>query len=216
MHSIAKLAGLALLASLSACAQTSGLSQLKLLGGSDDEKLPAATQSEAVEVANAPPLPVREERRRKSADAARLAAVTGDDGKKNQQSGFSLPSLASTKLFTASAYAPDSVEWEQSPISVYTVLAQRIRACWLKPGAPKLANHGFHAEVAPGGSNAMIVIYQKDPDGKRGLVAFRIQISGGESSSTVKGDNRRLDSKLDDAFKADLAGWAKGKPDCSG
>lgn len=221
MRAIATLMGIALAACLGACSQ-SGLPDVSLLGGSEQATAEAAAPAaeEGVVVANAPPLPVREERRRKAGaktPAAKAPAQAASPAETSQkEAGLSLPSLGDVKIFSPAAYASDTAQWEQDPVGVYSVLAQRIRACWLKPGASKLPDHGFHADVAPGDKDATIVIFKKDENGRRGLLTFRIQISGDlGGGSTVRAENRRLDAKMDLAFKADLARWAKGKSDCT-
>jgi hypothetical protein len=206
MRAIAIICGLTLAGGLSACAQSTGLSSLSLAGAGEPVDAGMTVASNGVEDAGGPPLPIRDERRSKSDPGA-----TGEQ----KQAGLTLPRLSDVKLFTASAYAPDSAQWDMPPVDVYSQLAQRIHACWFTPGAPKLPDYGFHADVEPGDEgDAKIIIYKKDPEGKRGLQAFRIVISGGPTGSTVRAENKRLDSKLEQSFKLDLARWAKGKPDC--
>jgi hypothetical protein len=206
MKATAKLCGLFLIAALGGCAQNGGLPQIALLGSNGAE--PEATaEASAADPAGGPPIPVRNERR--------VRASSSEDGQ-TKQAGLSLPGLSDVKLFTASAaYAPDTTQWDGRPVAVYTQLAQQIHACWLTPAAPKLADHGFHAEVGPGDPDeAKIIIYRKAANGKRGLQAFRILINGTATGSLVKAENRRLEKKLDQAFKTDLSNWANGRRDC--
>ncbi|WP_125461648.1 MULTISPECIES: hypothetical protein [Rhodomicrobium] len=225
MRAMATLLGVMLAAGLNACT-AGGLPKMALLDDGADEaksqEAAAIAADKGVDVANAPPVPDREQRRRKpgAATAAKAspapAQTAAPEDASKKTAGLSLPSLGDVKIFAApAAYAPDSVQWEQDPVGVYSVLAQQIRACWLKPGVTKLPDHGFHADVAPGDKDATIIIFKKDEEGRRGPLAFRIQISsdiGG--GSTVRAENRRLDAKMDSDFKADLARWAKGKPEC--
>jgi hypothetical protein len=221
MRAIATLMGFALAASLGACSQ-SGLPDVSLFGAPEQAAAEAASPAaeEGTVVANAPPLPVREERRRKAgakkpAGSAPAEAVAASE-EAPKQAGLSLPSLGDVKIFAPTAYAADTAQWEQDPVGVYSVLAQQIRACWLKPGATQLPDHGFHADVEPGDKDVTIVIFKKDENGRRGLLTFRIQINGDlGGGSTVRAENRRLDAKMDLAFKADLARWAKGKANCT-
>ena len=227
VRAVASLFGLALLTALSACAPMSGFPDMSLFGGGNAEPT-AATKPEAagVEIAAAPPMPARNLRKRQvKKPGTQLVAgprpkeekPKEEKPKEEKQTSLALPGLPDVKLFATSSYAPDSVNWDGAPVAVYTQLAQQIRACWLSPGKSKLTNHGFHAEVSPNdSSNAKIIIYEKDPQGKRGVQAFRIDISGGGSSSTVHSENRRLDKTLDVAFKADLARWSKGDQQCKG
>lgn len=220
MRAVASLSGMALVATLSACAPMSALPDMSLFGGGNAETT-AATEPEAagIAVAEAPPLPVRDLRKRKAKRGTQLASgprPKEEKPKEEKQASLALPGLPDTKLFAAAAYAPESVNWDGAPVAVYTQLAQQIRACWLAPATTKLPKHGFHAEVSPDSSNAKVVIYEKDPQGKRGVQAFRINISGGSSGSTVQSENRRLDKALDVAFKSDLARWSKGEQGCKG
>ena len=225
MRAVASLSGLALVAALGACAPMSGLPDMSLFGGGSAETTTASAPDAAgVEVADAPPLPVRDLRKRKVKPGTQLASAPrpkeetpkAETPKEEKQASLALPNLPDVKLFANAAYAPDSVSWDGAPVAVYTQLAQQIRACWLAPRTPKLTKHGFHAEVSPDSTNAKIIIYEKDPQGKRGVQAFRINISGGGSDSTVQSENRRLDKALDGAFKADLARWSKGDQGCKG
>jgi hypothetical protein len=221
MRAVASLSGLALLAALSACAPMPGLPDMSLLGGGNAETTAAsAPEAVGVEVAGPPPpLPARDVRKRRAKPGTRLASGSrpiDDKPKEEKQAAAALPDLPDVKLFAAAAYAPDSVNWDGAPVAVYTQLAQQIRACWLAPATTKLTKHGFHAEVAPDSSNAKIIIFEKDPEGKRGVQAFRINITGGGGGSTVQSENRRLDKAMDVAFKADMARWSKGDQGCKG
>ncbi len=189
---------------------------MSLFGGVKAETPASEAETAGVEVAGAPPLPARDVRKRpKSAPSTELASATNP--KEEKHASLTLPSLSDVKLFSAAEYAPDSANWEGGPVDVYTQLAQEIRACWFTPGKSKLTNHGFYADVLPDDKdNAKIIIYEKDPEGRRGVQAFRIDISGSAGGSTVKSENRRLDKALDLAFKSDLARWSKGEQGCKG
>jgi hypothetical protein len=225
MRAVASLSGMVLVATLSACAPMSGLPDMSLFGGGNAETT-ASSEPEAVgvEVAAPPPLPARDLRKRKVKRGTQLASgarpknekLKEEKPKEEKQASLVLPGLPDAKLFAAATYAPESVNWDGAPLAGYTQLAQQIRACWLAPATTKLPKHGFHAEVSPDSSNAKIVIYEKDPQGKRGVQAFRINISGGSSGSAVQSENRRLDKALDVAFKSDLARWSKGEQGCKG
>jgi hypothetical protein len=215
MNAISKLCSFILIAILGGCAQTSALSQLTPFGSGDEAETTASIVSEEAGPENGPPLPVKNAFRGSAGKAERLASSSEKAGSK--QAGLSLGALSDVKLFTATAYAPAATQWDDKPIGVYTKLAQQIHACWFKPGAPKLIDHGFHAEVAPNNpSEAKIIIYKKDPNGKRGLQAFRISIDSSLNGATVTAENRRLDKKLDESFRTDLARWSKGNSACAG
>lgn len=205
-----KLFGLLLVAILGGCSAGGGLPQIALLGpGGAGAPLQAEDYDEA-DLADGPPLPVRNASR---VQAARSGAAQGE----KKQPGFSLAKLTDVKLFTAAAPAPDTTQWKDKPVIVYTQIAQKIRTCWMTPGAPKLPNHRFHAEVAAGNADdAKIILYQEAANGRRGLQAFRILINETTAGSVVKAENRRLDKKLNEDFKKDLSRWAQGSQNCQG
>jgi hypothetical protein len=200
-----------LVAALYGCAQGPGLMNLSLLqpgsGGDGQTASVEPSQPAPAESAGGPPLPERNARRVAQAQLAQRSEP--------KQGGLSLSALADVKILSAAPTASDSSEWDGRPVAVYSQLAQQVRSCWLTPGAPKLVGHGFHAEVAGGDpSEAKIILYQKTPDGKRGLQAYRLVIESRGSSSIVKAENRSVEQKLDQSFKADLARWASGKRAC--
>ena len=226
MRAVASVAGLVIAASLGACAQGAGLPDMGLLGGmSADANETAATapqtETAAVNPADMPPLPSRNPKKRQATPNRTLTAANQPppaSERREPETGFSLSSLAQMNILTAGTpAAPDSIQSEASPVATYTLIAQQIHACWLTPGAPKLPNHGFHADVSPqDASTARIIIFEKGPDKKRGVQVFKITISGSGGGSVVTSENHRLDTKLDGAFKADLVRWARGDSSCKG
>lgn len=129
----------------------------------------------------------------------------------------SLPDLPDVEALAAAAPAePSGVsQWEESPVGVYTVLARQIHSCWLNPAAPKLDNHGLHADVAAGNADkATIIVYQKNEEGRRGSQVFRIEIHSDLSGSSVEAKNRKLDKTQDFAFREDIARWSRGDQQC--
>ena len=156
------------------------------------------------------PLPVR--------NALRAGVQTASVEEKDGGGLFSLPDLPDVAALAAAAPAePSGVsQWEESPVGVYTVLARQIHSCWLNPAAPKLDNHGLHAEVAAGNADkATIIVYQKNEEGRRGSQVLRIEIHGELSGSSVEAKNRKLDKTQDFAFREDIARWSRGDQQCS-
>jgi hypothetical protein len=215
MRAFACAAGFVMAAALGGCAQGISLPDMPMFGAASADALGEGAAVPQIQMAtfnpaDMPPLPERNPGKRPAAVANTANKKTGG--------GFSLASLAQMNLLTAgSPVVPDSVHWGASPVAAYTLIAQQIHACWLTPGAPKLPNHGFHADVSPkDGSTAKIVLYEKGPDRKRGLLAYKITIGESSGGSLVTSENRRLDAKLEAVFKADLARWAKGDLHCKG
>jgi hypothetical protein len=156
------------------------------------------------------PLPVR--------NALRAGVQTASAEENGGGGLFSLPDLPDVEALAAAAPAePSGVsQWEESPVGVYTVLARQIHSCWLNPAAPKLDNHGLHAEVAAGNADkATIIVYQKNEEGRRGSQVFRIEIHGELSGSSVEAKNRKLDKTQDFGFREDIARWSRGDQQCS-
>jgi hypothetical protein len=171
-----------------------------------------------------PPVPARKpgKRVRTPTLAARPAAATEPattqtaTAEPAKPEGFSLASLGNMNLFASSGGdGPDSILLDKPPVEAYSLLAQRIKYCWLNPTAPRLTNHGFHAEMAAGEvREAKMVVYEKAPDGRRGTTAYKVDISAEPNGSLVSTHNVRLSKGDESAFKADLARWAKGDDRC--
>jgi hypothetical protein len=220
---------------LAGCASSSGLGGLALLGegtqaaqASPDGQVQVATLSPG----ETPPLPTRRPGKRPRASTATAKAnaappqpsPTPEAAPKSEGSGFSLASLGQIDLFSSTATpekaaepesGPDSILVSQPPVAAYSVLAQRIKYCWLNPTSPRLPNHGFHAEMAPGEiKEAKMVVYEKAPDGRRGTSVFKIDITAETDGALVSSHNVRLEKATEAGFKADLARWAKGDERC--
>jgi hypothetical protein len=213
-------------ASLAACAQNTGISDIGLWGSSSDEAATASqTELQAFNATETPPMPSRNPKKRVATPARTVVAAkekteapATERKEEPENGGFTLASLAQMTFLSDSAPAEsDTVKTATSPVASYTVLAQRIRECWLAPGTSLSANHGFHADVKPGDDGAAkIIIYEKGADKKRGVSAYKIIIGSSASGSVVTTENHRLDAKLDQAFKTDLARWTKGDTACKG
>lgn len=196
---------------LGGCAQSAGLPSLQLLNTAqptDESDDPLLTTIDE-ETGGLPPLPHKNDRRLATAN---INEPTKDEA----SSGFSFAALPNLNVLTAApASAPKNVSADGSAIETYTIIARQINACWLNRVAPKLIDHGFHADVAPGDpKEARIIIYKKAPDGKRGLQAFKISIVQGITGSVIASENRKLDAKMDNEFRADIARWARGDTKC--
>jgi hypothetical protein len=59
-----------------------------------------------------------------------------------------------------------------------------------------------------------MVVYERDPEGRRGTSAYKIDITAESSGALVSTHNVRLSKADETAFKADLARWAKGDDRC--
>ena len=210
-----------LAASLGGCAQTSGITGFSLLGSSSQAEAataPAEQQTATLTADEIPPVPTRRPGKRPRTAAAAppvqasAEAPAEPAAQKSEGSGLSFSGLFSA---APDAGGPDRVLIDKGPVDAYTLLAQRIKYCWLNPTTPRLPNHGFWSDLAAGEvKEAKMVVYEKDPDGRRGTSVFKIDIAAESSGSLVTAQNVRLDKTLEASFKADLARWAKGDDRC--
>jgi hypothetical protein len=213
---------------LSGCGQMAGLGELSLLnsGAAPGEAVapPAEPQLATLSPQETPPVPKRRPGKRPrtppdtAAQTAPEPSQTAEAAKPEASSGgLSLASLGNLSLFSGGAPegGPDAVQIDKTPIDAYSLLAQRIKYCWLNPSTPRLLNHGFHAEMAPGEvKEAKMLVYEKDADGRRGVTAIRVDITSEFSGTLVSTQNLRLSKTDEAAFKADLARWARGDDRC--
>ena len=226
-----KPSALVITAMLAGCAASSGLGVLGEAGPDGAAPAPdAQVQLTALPPGETPPLPSRRPGKRPKTAAApvTVAAVARpvEAPKPESSGGFSLASLgeglfASTPASAEKAEAqepesgPDTVHLAQAPVGAYSLLAQRIKYCWLNVTSPRLPNHGFHAELAPGEiREAKMVVYEKNAEGRRGTSVFKVAITGDADGSTVSSQNVRLEKATEAGFKADLARWANGDDRC--
>ena len=223
---------LLLTALLAGCASSSGLGGLALLG--DAQTAQAApdgqVQVATLEPGETPPLPTRRPGKRPRTATAKAKAAPPQPSPppaaepKSEGSGFSIASLGQINLFSASATpekaaepesGPDSILVSQPPVAAYSVLAQRIKYCWLNATKPLLPNHGFFSELPPGEvRETKMIVYEKNAEGRRGTTVFAVDITADSGGSVVTSRNFKLDNATDGAFKSDLARWVKGDDRC--
>jgi hypothetical protein len=218
---------------LGGCAQTTGLGALSVLTGGESASEAAAPAGEAqLQLAAAipgeiPPLPTRRPGKRPrtpalpaeaSAPATTAAGAEPAQPAKEESSGLSLASLGNSLFSGSSSGAeggPDAVLIDQPVIGAYSLLAQRIKYCWLNATSPRLPNHGFFAEIPPGEvRETKMIVYEKNAEGRRGTTVFKVDITAESSGALVTAQNAHLDKPTEAAFKADLARWAKGDDRC--
>jgi hypothetical protein len=226
-----KPSALVITAMLAGCAASSGLGVLGEAGPDGAAPAPdAQVQLTALPPGETPPLPSRRPGKRPKTAAApvTVAAVAQpvEAPKPESSGGFSLASLGEGLFASTPASAdkaekqepesgPDTMHLSQAPVAAYSLLAQRIKYCWLNATSPRLPNHGFHAELAPGEiREAKMVVYEKNAEGRRGTSVFKVAITGDADGSTVSSQNVRLEKATEAGFKADLARWANGDDRC--
>jgi hypothetical protein len=236
---------LALAVTLGGCASMSGLGGLAATGEGQADGAAGSAQPQLVTLSpeETPPVPTRRPGKRprvlqqaKAATATPAPATTGSvaaaqsgEPAKSEGGGFSLASLGS--VFSSSSSAapsageaekadatpsgPDIVSIDQPPVGAYSLLAQRIKYCWLNATKPLLPNHGFFSELPPGEvREAKMIVYEKNAEGRRGTTVFAVDIAADSGGSTITSRNVRLEKPMEAGFKADLARWVKGDERC--
>ncbi len=220
MRAFAGLTGLVIVGMLGGCASSLNMPTLDTGLFSESGDATGAEDVASAPPSVPPPLPVRNPKmpRIASARQSQMAAnrqnfdaSSGAEQAGKKKTGTFLSQMNPFKVGTP--IVSDRVDTDLSTTAAYTVLAQQIHACWLTPSAPKLPQHGFHAEVAPNSQHAKIVLYKKTADNKRGLQVYRIIIDSGMTSS-ITAYNHKLSAKMDTDFKRDIARWIKGDTRC--
>lgn len=102
-----------------------------------------------------------------------------------------------------------------TPTVAYGRIARNIHQCWLKVSAPRLKGHGFFAEAPPPGERISVTIYQRNPDGKKGLRAFAIDLSASGDATDITTENFRLAPADAQALGLDIVRWAQGAFGCT-
>lgn len=106
-----------------------------------------------------------------------------------------------------------------SPAQAYTMVARQIKACWFNPTDPVLTRHVFRAEAGAGGaqgSETNVVIYDRTPDGRRGLKAYSVAFEKRGKGTVVNTANHRLAYALGQKLTADVGYWIQGGANCDG
>ncbi len=106
-----------------------------------------------------------------------------------------------------------------SPAQAYTTVARQIKACWFNPTDPVLTRHVFRAEAGAGSSpnsQTNVVIYDRTPDGKRGLKAYSVSFEQRGKGTVVDTANHRLPYALGQKLTADVGYWIQGGATCDG
>lgn len=119
----------------------------------------------------------------------------------------------------SSILAPESPEVPGKPVEAYTRVARGLKGCWLAPTAPLGLDKGyvFAAEAAPEdkGGKAFIVIYERTPDGERGLKAFAVALEPDGENSKLGTENYRVPEPFGAQMLADVRRWAGGESGCT-
>jgi hypothetical protein len=118
----------------------------------------------------------------------------------------------------ASILAPESPEVPGKPVEAYTRIARGLKGCWLAPTAPLglSKSYVFAAEAFPAdrGGRAFIVIYERTPDGRRGLRAFAVALEPDGENSKLGIENARIPEPFGTQIMGDVRRWAGGEAGC--
>ena len=115
--------------------------------------------------------------------------------------------------------SPTTIVKGQSPVQLYSVIAQRIRACWFNPRDPVLTKHVFRAKAGAGGTSGSvtaIVIHERTKEQKRGLKAFSINFAALRDGTRIDMVNNKLPYALGQKLMSDVGYWSQGGPNCDG
>ncbi len=106
-----------------------------------------------------------------------------------------------------------------SPAQAYAMVGRQIKACWFNPTNPVLTRHVFRADAPAGrAANAQtnIVIYDRTPDGKRGLKTYSVLFEARSKGTVVTTANHKLPYALAQKLTADVGYWIQGGANCDG
>lgn len=119
----------------------------------------------------------------------------------------------------SSILAPESPEFPGKPVEAYTRIARGLKSCWLAPTAPLGLNKAYvfaaEAEPADKGGKAFIVIYERTPDGERGLKAFAVALEPDGENSKLGTENYRVPEPFGGQMLGDVQRWAGGETGCA-
>ena len=119
----------------------------------------------------------------------------------------------------SSIIAPERPEVPGRPVEAYTRIARGLKSCWLAPTAPLGLSKAyiFAAEAFPAdaGGKAFIIIYERTPDGRRGLKAFAVALEPDGEDTKLGTENFRVPAPLGGQMLNDVRRWAGGEVGCT-
>lgn len=146
------------------------------------------------------------------------SAIGGVLGATSLLAGCSTPPTSDLSE-VSSILAPESPEVPGRPVEAYTRIARGLKTCWLAPTAPLGVDRAyvFAAEAFPAdkGGKAYIVIYERTPDGERGLKAFAVALEPDGENSKLGMENFRVAEPFGGQMLADVRRWAGGEAGCT-
>lgn len=103
-----------------------------------------------------------------------------------------------------------------TPSDAYIRVARGAKACWLAPDRPLGAGYVFAADARPEseGGAAEIVVYERTPEGERGLKAFEAEFAHKGAGTAFGARNHRVSEPFGSRMIADVARWAAGETGC--
>lgn len=119
----------------------------------------------------------------------------------------------------SSILAPGSPEVPGKPVEAYTRIARGLKSCWLAPTAPlglaKAYVYAAEAFPADKGGKAFIVIYERTPEGERGLKSFAVALEPDGAHTKLGMENYRVQEPFGGQMLADVRRWAGGEAGCT-
>ena len=103
------------------------------------------------------------------------------------------------------------------PVDNYVRLARLAKACWFVPPALMQSGYVFTAEAKPeqAGGAANIVIYDRTPDGERGLKVFAVSLLPVDGNTALGMKNYRVPEPFGAQMLKDVERWAQGETTCT-
>lgn len=103
------------------------------------------------------------------------------------------------------------------PVDLYIRLARQAKACWFVPPALLQRGYVFTADVKPEdkGGAADIIIYERTPEGERGLRAFAVAFVPDGESTRIGSENYRIPEPFGAQMSSDVDRWAEGDMSCA-
>ncbi|MGE3626323.1 MAG: hypothetical protein AB7G34_08115 [Hyphomicrobiales bacterium] len=117
----------------------------------------------------------------------------------------------------AVSQGPTTIVPDRLPIDLYTDIARNVNACWMNAARPVFTNHESRADAPATGvdrGSAKLAIYERTPDGQRGLKVFSISFEPRGRGTVINSENLKLPYPLGQKLMSDVGYWAQGGQGC--
>lgn len=102
------------------------------------------------------------------------------------------------------------------PVEAYVRIARGLKGCWLGLGKPLGAGYVFTAEMRPAdkGGSGVIVIFEREATGERGVRAFEIGLEPDGVNTKLGQSNLKVPEPYGKQMLGDVERWAGGETGC--